>query len=438
MKCVQGINGGNTVHNAQPCRRYAAKLQRAVIFILTLLVHAGLPFHTLSAAEATSEYRLQAGDAIRLTLIGFRDFNFVATIRGDGEMTIPLIGNVSAAGLTFTELRTHIVEGLTEKVVRLRTGDQQLPTIIEADEIHVTMESYRPVFVDGDVRSPGEQPFAPGLTVRQALARAGGGNGRMFDPVITSADLSADRAQLISQVRMLQAAKARIRAELSSNNEIEKKGGEGDQWLDLEQNYLTTEAARVEGEWKSLSEAAKHIEDRIAFLTQEVETRQRASELDAKNESELLQRLERGLTDRGRVTDAQRANLDSAARLRQAMGDLADARRQLVDVERTRDRLGDERSTTLLRELIRIEGEIAAAESRLTASTFKLAYTGVSASGGIENNRSSYTLKLIRSTSDGPREIEVTLDTELQPGDFLQYNIKIGRFEEASRPGNSG
>ena len=300
------------------------------------------------------------------------------------------------------------------------------------------MESYRPIFVDGDVRSPGEQPFAPGLTVRQALARAGGGNGRMFDPLMTSADLSADRAQLISQVRMLKAAKSRIRAELSSKNAIEKKGGEDDQWFDLEQNYLTNEAGRVEAERQSLSEAAKHIEDRIASLTHEVETRRRASELDAKNESELLQRLERGLTDRGRVTDAQRANLDSAARLRQAMGDLSDARRQLVDVKRTRDRLGDERTTTLLRELIRIEGEIAAAQSRLTAATYKLAYTGVFANRGIGGNRSNYLLKLTRSTRDGPREVDVTLDTAVQPGDVLQYNILVDRFEEASPSGDSG
>ena len=106
MNFVQEIHGTDTVHYAQPRRRYAAKLQRVIIVILTLLVLADLPFLPAAAAEPISEYRLQPGDAIRLNVIGFSDFNFVATIRGDGELTIPLMGNLNAAGLTFTELRT--------------------------------------------------------------------------------------------------------------------------------------------------------------------------------------------------------------------------------------------------------------------------------------------------------------------------------------------
>jgi chromosome segregation ATPase len=258
----------------------------------------------------------------------------------------------------------------------------------------------------------------------------------MLDPLMTSADLAAEREQLLSQLRMLEASKARIQTELKSEATWGKDGGTPDEWTALEQNYLSSEAVRVEGERRSLSETAGHLENRINFLKQEVETRHRASDLDTKNESEIQERLAKGLTDRGRLTDAQRATLESAARLRQAMAELADAERQLVEVKRTRARLVEERATALSRELIRTEGEISSAKSRLTATTFKLGYAGRSGRR-VGSATRSYAVKLIRSTTDGPREFDATLDTQLQPGDVLECSLVDGR-EESSRVGNSG
>ncbi len=83
-------------------------------------------------------------------------------VRPDGRISLPLLSDVQAAGLTPTQLAAHITESLR----KFMTGPQV--TVIVA-----TINSQR-IYILGEVTRTGAYPLLPGMTVLQALSSAGG------------------------------------------------------------------------------------------------------------------------------------------------------------------------------------------------------------------------------------------------------------------------
>ena len=120
-----------------------------------------------SAGDETAEtrtvtaYTLGTGDQLRINVYGHQDLSGEFEVDGTGAVSLPLIGQVDALGLTTPELETKIVEKLD--------GDYILNP-----RVSVEVTNYRPYYVLGEVGSPGEYPYSSGLTVVNAVAAAGG------------------------------------------------------------------------------------------------------------------------------------------------------------------------------------------------------------------------------------------------------------------------
>jgi polysaccharide export outer membrane protein len=114
------------------------------------------------ARPAEDDYRLGAGDKLRVEVYKDQQLSQSLQIRPDGKITLPLIGDVRAAGLTPIELREAITSSLKEYV----TNPVVSVIVVE------TVASQ--VFVMGEVNRPGSIPLPGALTVLQALAMAGG------------------------------------------------------------------------------------------------------------------------------------------------------------------------------------------------------------------------------------------------------------------------
>ena len=84
-----------------------------------------------------------------------------------GKIALPLIGAVSARGLTSTQLARAIAD-------RLRQGFIREPHVV------VEIEVYRPFFILGEVIAPGQYPYVPYMTVETAVAIAGGFTPRAY------------------------------------------------------------------------------------------------------------------------------------------------------------------------------------------------------------------------------------------------------------------
>jgi len=136
---------------------------RRIIEILCLTVCLLLLLDNALAAEAGTQdnYRLGTGDQVRIDVFKEQDLSLNVLISDNGNIVYPFLGNIHVIGLTTQQLETHITKGLK--------GDY-----LVNPRVSVSIVKYRQYFINGEVKSPGSYPYAPGLTVRKAISIAGG------------------------------------------------------------------------------------------------------------------------------------------------------------------------------------------------------------------------------------------------------------------------
>lgn len=111
--------------------------------------------------NAESVYRLGAGDKLRVIVYNEPQLSGDFSVSADGEISLPLIGDVPVGGKT--------VEQVTREV-QAKLGDGYL----RDPRVSMEVATYRPFFILGEVRSPGQYPYMSGLTVMNAIATAQG------------------------------------------------------------------------------------------------------------------------------------------------------------------------------------------------------------------------------------------------------------------------
>jgi len=114
------------------------------------------------AAVDTHNYKLGPEDVIFIKTWREADFTFATAIRPDGKITLPLYGDIQAAGLTPEQLGANIKEALTK--------------YINAPDVQVFVQDVRSkkYFVDGQVRKTGPYPLITKTSVLEALSDCGG------------------------------------------------------------------------------------------------------------------------------------------------------------------------------------------------------------------------------------------------------------------------
>ncbi|HVZ29394.1 MAG TPA: polysaccharide biosynthesis/export family protein [Asticcacaulis sp.] len=121
------------------------------------------PASEAGGAAPLYQYTLGSGDQIRVIIFGEPDLSgekfFVS---GEGKVSLPLIGEVSAIGLTATQLQDKIATAF------LNGGYLKNP------RVNVEILTFRPFYILGEVSRPGEYPFSNGMTLERAVATASG------------------------------------------------------------------------------------------------------------------------------------------------------------------------------------------------------------------------------------------------------------------------
>jgi polysaccharide export outer membrane protein len=120
-------------------------------------------------------YALDAGDALRVTVFEQPSLSQTYTVDVQGMISMPLIGDLPARGLTVEELDSNITQALREGFLR-------------NPDVSVEVTTYRPFFVLGEVGQSGQFPYVAGMTVRSAIAIAGG-----FSPRAVRSDVHVSR-----------------------------------------------------------------------------------------------------------------------------------------------------------------------------------------------------------------------------------------------------
>lgn len=137
-------------------------MRQLLIAVLALLLAA-----PMARAQAAG-YRIQPGDTLAVTVLEDDTLNRQVLVLPDGRISVPLAGNVAAAGQTVEAVERAVADRLASNfAVRPNVFVSVVNVVEEIDETF-------PIFVLGRVGDPGVREVEIGTTMLQAVALAGG------------------------------------------------------------------------------------------------------------------------------------------------------------------------------------------------------------------------------------------------------------------------
>ena len=114
------------------------------------------------SAKAGKDYVIGADDVLDVSVWKEQELTRTLQVRPDGKISMPLLGDVQAAGL----IPGQLAQSVSEKLKKYLTAPQV--TVI------LTQINSQRAYVIGEVTRPGAYPVLPGMTILQAISSAGG------------------------------------------------------------------------------------------------------------------------------------------------------------------------------------------------------------------------------------------------------------------------
>jgi protein involved in polysaccharide export with SLBB domain len=404
----------------------------ALCVVLAASSHAATP-------TASDPYRLGVDDKLRIRVYEWRNsvgevhewsaLNDEFTIGPGGELSLPLIGSIPASGKTAEALGEAIGDRLQSAV-----GMAKRP------QISVQIARYRPFYVVGAVNHPGEYAYRPGLSVLQAFSIAGGlfrlTEGGMAQLQRSAQTTFGELRVLVLQSNRLIARRARLQAELDGAGEVKfppeltQRQSDPDIAPILRQELEAFAAYRdtLQSELASRNELKDLLAKEVVSLQKKI--------VSADQEVSMLN------GELTKVTDFVRKGLAVAPRefsLRQNGMEMQRARLDLdTAVLRAREEIGKidhsiiESRNQVRKEVLR---ELDDTSSKLAEVTARIAMVsdivkqdeatmpGIAMSRPDEAASVAYTI--VRREENGPREMEASETTLVQPGDTIRVKRQI-------------
>lgn len=116
---------------------------------------------TVEAQRFSSDYRLGAGDKVRVTVYNEEDLSGEFQVDGSGYVRLPLVGQVKAAGHTARQLEGDVAGALSDGYLK-------------SPRVAVEVTTYRPFYIIGQVNRPGQYPYTSNMSALDAVGVAGG------------------------------------------------------------------------------------------------------------------------------------------------------------------------------------------------------------------------------------------------------------------------
>ena len=114
------------------------------------------------ADAAVEDYRLGPEDKVKVTVFGEPDLSGEFLVDSSGVLAAPFIGQMAVKGMTLREFERAYTDKLR--------GAQ----ILRDPRVSAEVTSFRPIYVLGEVKKPGQYAYVSGMTVQKAVALAEG------------------------------------------------------------------------------------------------------------------------------------------------------------------------------------------------------------------------------------------------------------------------
>lgn len=328
-----------------------------------------------TTSVVNAEVRIQPGDTLRVSVLGHNSLSTEVTVDPAGTILLPLIGELSVGYLSLDEIRRQVTAGYSGAVYQIGEGSgAEIVRSVDPTGVTVDVASYRPIYVHGDVLSPGPAEYRPGLTVLQAVASVGGpgrvinnGQGNELAVVRLHTEISTLRRRIEIERQDI----ARLRGELQDLLNVDGEGGvvetdmaKADPGIAQDGWNLARQRARLLRD-QTTQETVMRLQSRLEMLKAQEENANRAVDLYAQRVEEVEAAAKLRPIETQTVLDARLALLLASSR---ALG--IGAERGTVEVDLSRARLGDTFDDQV--EVARLIDVISGKEAELQLSVLRL------------------------------------------------------------------
>lgn len=386
------------------------------------------------------DYRLGAQDKIRVkvyewrasrdTVFEWTALNDVFIVSASGSLSLPLAGEVDAAGRTTAELAGIIGDSLVRNMGLGRKPDTAVEVV-----------QYRPFYILGQVTQSGEFAYRPGLTVMQALGIAGGIKVReeRMDRYEREIIQGQGEAKLIglSKINLL-ARKARLEAELAQAIAIDfppqlaalRDDSEVALLMRQEESIFKARKEGLETQVRALSNLRDFLEKEVTSLGAQLVFLDKQIELVQKELGSVSSLVQRGLAAAPRELSLERALAQIQSERLAAETSLLRSRQEISRTEIQIIELQDSRRNEITGALRDTQVELDALD-RKAETTARLIFESELAAPRLMARRASmeqaeplYTI--YRPAADGTvSEIVATMSSPVLPGDTVKVEIPM-------------
>jgi polysaccharide export outer membrane protein len=393
----------------------------ALILVIPLLA---LP---MAHAATPAAYRLGAGDTLQVSVFGEPELGGKFTIGADGAIGYPRLGRVPVSGMSAEEAANRITAGLAGRIPAGHT-------------VSVDVVGHAPVFVTGDVQTPGRYEYRPEMIVLELVA-LGGGLRRPQAPYGGAALQVLTLQQELSDQKLMRWSQrvelARLQAEIA-DSAFDAVGlvrsGAPAALVQAEAALFDRRRESLAAQLAALDALAKTLDEEIASLEASLALHDQELALIDLDVAATRQLADQGLMAQSRLRENQR-QLSALKRDKlEVQSFLARARHNRIEIAQKSAAMREARESEnalALRALelliIRTDQKVVSVSAGIDAASDEL-----EASGLRQLPVASFTL--VRRTEAGTRLIKVAEHDRVQPGDILEVDRHIDTMLMPGRP----
>jgi len=126
----------------------------------------------LAVQGLAQDYKLKSGDVLQIEVLEDATLNRTTIVLPDGQISLPLIGSIRASGRTLSQVQEDVAAQLSQSFATPPTVYVTLNAL--AERLPPGEPATIDIFVVGAANAPGRLEMAPGSTLLQAVAQAGG------------------------------------------------------------------------------------------------------------------------------------------------------------------------------------------------------------------------------------------------------------------------
>lgn len=398
------------------------------------LVALAVGFAGLQSASA-EDYTLGAMDKLRIRVAEWqtaegtvRDWSAISgdyTVSASGGVSLPFLGTVPASGKTTSEIADEVGVQL-----------QKLFGLPDRPSASVELAQYRPIYLAGDVQTPGEYPFAPDMTVLKAVSLGGGlrradGGQRFARDFITAQGESS--VQIAERNRLL-VRRARLQAEMAEKTDIAlpaalKDAPDAASLIESEKALMVSRDKRLKLQLTALAELKSLLQNEIESLGKKSVTQTRQLALVMEDKGRVDDLAEKGLALSARKLATEQRAADLQAALLDIDTASLKAKQDVSQASQDETNLRNDWDAQLAQELQNTEAELDTLSLKLVTSrdlmTEALLQSADAAQTSQDGTGANITYSIVRQKDGKSTKIPADEGTPVQPGDVVKVDPMV-------------